>query len=95
MGKEPSKKKYHQDFTPWIVLALLSIIISVILHPGLMKKPKEYKLGDIAEADIKAPADILVKNIETTEKERVKASQSVPYVYDYDPSASNIRLRLG
>jgi putative nucleotidyltransferase with HDIG domain len=94
MGKEPSKKQIHQDFTRWITLIMLSIIISIFLHPGLMKKPQEYKLGDIAEADIKAPADILVKNSETTEKERIKAAQGVPYVYDFDPSASNIRLRL-
>jgi cyclic-di-AMP phosphodiesterase PgpH len=94
MGNEPSKKIVQPDIIRWVVLVLLSIIISLFLNPGLMERPKEYKLGDIAEADIKAPADVLVKNIETTEKERAKAYQSVPYVYDYDPSASNLRLRL-
>lgn len=94
MGNEHSKKQINQNITRWIALILLSVIISLFLNPGLMEKPKEYKLGDIAEADIKAPVDLLVKNIETTEKERIKASQSVPYVYDYDSSASNFRLRL-
>jgi cyclic-di-AMP phosphodiesterase PgpH len=94
MGNEPSKKYINPEITRWIVLILLSVIISIFLNPGLMEKPREYKPGDIAEADIKAPVDLLVKNIETTEKERIKAAQGVPYVYDYDSSASNIRLRL-
>ena len=94
MGNEPSKKLFRPDITRWTVLVLLSLIISIFLNPGLMKKPKVYKIGDIAEADIKAPADILVQNNETTEKERDKAAQNVPYVYDFDPSASNLRLRL-
>jgi membrane-associated HD superfamily phosphohydrolase len=94
MGNEPSKKIIQPDITRWVILILLSIIISLFLNPGLMEKPREYKPGDIAEADIKAPVDLLVKNIETTEKERTKAAQGVPYVYDYDSSASNIRLRL-
>ena len=94
MGNEPSKKQFRPDLTRWTVLVLLSVIISVFLHPGIMERPKVYKIGDIAEADVKAPADILVQNNENTEKERDKAVQSVPYVYDFDPSASNLRLRL-
>ncbi len=94
MGNEPSKKLFRPEITRWTVLVLLSLIISIFLHPGMMKRPNSYKKGDIAETDIKSPADILVRNNETTEKERNKAIQNVPYVYDFDPSASNIRFRL-
>ncbi len=94
MGNEPSKKLFRPDITRWTILVLLSVIISIFLHPGIMERPKVYKIGDIAEADVKAPTDILVQNNENTEKERDKAIQNVPYVYDFDPSASNLRLRL-
>ena len=94
MANEPSKRFFGTDITRGTVLILLSLIISVFLHPGLMKKPKVYKINDIAEADIKAPEDILVRNDETTEKERDKAYQSVPYVYDFDPTATNLTMRL-
>ncbi len=94
MGNEPSNKFINPDLTRWAVLILLSVIISFFLHPGILKKPKVYKAGDIAEADIKAPTDLLVQNNATTEKEREKAQQNIPYVYDFDPSASNLRLRL-
>ena len=94
MGNEPSKKVFGMDITRAAVLFLLSLIISVFLHPGILKKPSIYKIGDIAEADIKAPEDLLVRNDETTEKERDKAGQSVPNVYDFDPSASNLTMRL-
>lgn len=94
MVNEPSKKLFNPVITKWTVLVLLSLTISIFLHPGFLKRPNVYKPGDIAEADIKASTDILVLNEETTEKERDKALQSVPYVYDFDPSASNLRLRL-
>ena len=94
MGNEPSKRVFGTDITRGAVLILLSLIISIFLHPGILKTPRVYKIGDIAEADIKAPVDILVRNDETTEKEREKAVQSVPDVYDFDPSASNLTLRL-
>ena len=93
MGNEPSKV-FGTDITRGTVLILLSLIISIFLHPGILKKPKVYETGDIAEADIKAPEDILVRNEENTEKERQKAVQGVPDVYDFDPSASNLTLRL-
>lgn len=94
MGNEPSKKVFGTDITRATVLILLSLIISIFLHPGILKKPKVYKIGDIVEADIKAPENINVRNEETTEKEKEKAVQSVPDVYDFDPSASNLALRL-
>ena len=59
-----------------------------------MSRPKIYKIGDVAEADIKASRDILIENKALTEKDREKAVQEVPYVYDFDPSASNLVLRM-
>ncbi len=78
----------------WSVLVALSLIISVLLFPNFLSKPKLYKIGDVAEGDIKASSDILIENEELTEKNRKEAADKVPYVYDFDPSASNILFRL-
>ena len=44
----------------WIILIALSLIISFFLFPSILTKPKVYKLGDVAEADIKASHDFLI-----------------------------------
>ena len=74
----------------WFILIFLSLSISIMLFPNILNRPVLYKLGDVAEKDIKASHDILFENIEQTEKEREKAVKDVPYIYDFDPSASDL-----
>ena len=78
----------------WLVLIALSLIISTFLFPNFLSRPKIYKLGDVAEGDIKASSDILIENEELTEKNREEAAKEVSYLYDFDPSASNLLFRL-
>ncbi|MFC1533407.1 HD family phosphohydrolase [Thermodesulfobacteriota bacterium] len=96
MGNDSATR--HRLFRPeaqrWLILVALSLIISILLFPNILSRPKVYKLGDVAEGDIKASSDILIENKELTEKDREKAVKEVPYVYDFDPSASNLVLKL-
>jgi len=69
----------------WILLFLLTAVVSVLLFPGLLVKPVSYRLGDVAERDIKASRDFLVENKDLTEKGRDKAAREVLSVYDFDP----------
>ena len=82
------------EVRPWVILAALSLIISILLFPNILSRPKVYNIGDVAEGDIKAPADILIENEAQTIKDREEAVEVVPYVYDFDPLASNIILEL-
>jgi putative nucleotidyltransferase with HDIG domain len=82
------------DVRPWVILTVLSLIISIFLFPDVLSRPKVYKLGDVAEGDIKASADILVENADLTVKDREDAIKAVPNVYDFDPSASDLEVRL-
>ncbi|MFC1868072.1 HD family phosphohydrolase [Thermodesulfobacteriota bacterium] len=78
----------------WVILVVLSLIVSILLFPNILSRSKVYKFGDVAEGDIKASRDILIENKELTEKDKEEAVKAVPYVYDFDPSASNLVLRL-
>jgi putative nucleotidyltransferase with HDIG domain len=79
---------------PWIIIVFLSLIISVFLFPNILNRPKAYRIGDVAGSDIKASYDILVENETLTAKNREEAVKKVPYVYDFDPSSSNLVLKL-
>jgi putative nucleotidyltransferase with HDIG domain len=79
---------------PWVILIVLSLVISIFLFPKSLVRSKVYKIGDVAEEDIKASADILVENTALTLKDRENAIKAVPNVYDFDPTASNLEVRL-
>jgi len=79
---------------PWVILIVLSMIISIFLFPDILTRPKARTIGDVAEKDIKASADILLENTALTMKDRENAINAVPNVYDFDPSALNLKIRL-
>ncbi len=68
----------------WGVLVGIALIFIVALYPSLVIKQQGYKLGDVAERNIKAPKDFLVEDQEATEEKRTQAVNSVLTVYDYD-----------
>jgi putative nucleotidyltransferase with HDIG domain len=77
-----------------IILLVMSLIISFFLFPNIVNQPSLYKLGDVADRDIKATRDILIENKELTARDTEKAVNEVPYVYDFDPSASDMVLKI-
>ncbi|MBN2060987.1 MAG: HDIG domain-containing protein [Deltaproteobacteria bacterium] len=90
----PWKRFFPYQIQLWLALIALSLFTSLLIFPNALNRPKEYRIGDIAEKDIKASHDILIENKELTEKDRQKAAGEVPQVYDFDSTASNLALRL-
>lgn len=78
----------------WYILIGLSIVISVLLFPNVLVRTRSYGLGDVADGDIKASRNFLVENGELTEQNRQEALKKVLSVYDFDPSGSNIVVRI-
>lgn len=72
----------------WFILIGFTIIFTIILYPTLIITKHSYKLGDVAERDIKAPKDFLIEDKEATEENRKKAAEEVLTVYDNDASLS-------
>lgn len=78
----------------WYILFGLCVIISVLLFPNILTRPKIYKPGDVADRDIKASHEFLVEDDELTEKNRQEAAKAVLPVYDFDPTATGLVSRI-
>ena len=91
-------KPVNEWLTPerlaWIMLPFLSVIISILIFPDALIKPKKYKIGDIAEKDIKATHEFLIEDSKLTEKKREEAAKSVFSVFDHDPLGNGVKLRI-
>ena len=72
----------------WTILIGITILFAVILSPSLVTKRHVYKLGDVAEEDIKAPSDFFIEDAEATEAKRIQAVEAVQTVYDHDTALS-------
>ena len=68
----------------WGVLAVVALIFTFILYPSLVVTQHEYRIGDVAEKDIKAPKDFFIEDAAATEVSRKVAADAVLTVYDHD-----------
>ncbi len=66
----------------WILLLLVMTVFTVILYPNVFFTRYTYKLGDVADRDIKASDDFLVEDRIGTEKKEQEARGTVLTVYD-------------
>jgi len=73
----------------WMLLFFIMSVITVLIYPNLIIPPYTYRLGDIAERDIKAPRDFFVEITDASEAKRVEAIEDVRTVYDYDMNLSS------
>ena len=85
---------FGTEVQKWAILIGLSAIISILLFPNVLTRPKIYKLGDVADRDIKASQELLIENNELTEKNRQEAVKEVLSVYDFDPAGTNVVNRI-
>lgn len=96
MANDPSLKRGPDrlERLKLSILVLMGFLVSMFLFPDIFEQPRTYNLGDVSQEDIKATRDLLIENDELTEKNRVEAAETVPSVYDIDPDASDLVLRL-
>lgn len=72
----------------YILLVLLSLVLTVIIVPKGGFIPDHYAPGDIASRNVKAPKDLLIPDFPLTEKKRAEAEEEILPLYDYDPRAA-------
>ncbi len=95
--EENRKKLYFQEkklknliFSYKFAFSILySVILTFILFFNYSPQVMDYKVGDIAKKDIKAPFDFKVINKEATERIKIAELKKAPYVYDYIPNAKD------
>jgi len=85
-----SLKKFFgtSDHVRWSILIGVTIIFTIFLYPNLVVKKHSYKLGDVAEKNIKATKDFLIEDKDATEVNRREAVAKVLTVYDHDVTLS-------
>ena len=91
-GKEktPVRTFFHSNNSiKWGLLAGVTIIFTLILSPNLIITEQHYKIGDIAERDVKASKDFLIEDKAATEDNRRRAAETVRTVYDHDVALSS------
>jgi len=72
------------NYVRWGILIGVTIVFTIFLYPNLVIKTHSYKLGDVAERDVKATKNFLIENSEATEAKRREAVETVLTVYDHD-----------
>lgn len=93
-GKDKTLIWIRPEALRWYILLGLSVIIAVLLFPNILTVPRSYKLGDVADRDIKASREFLIENKELTEANREKAMRGALSVYDFDPAATDVISRI-
>lgn len=78
------KRLAPQQGLRWLVLLVVVLVFTVILYPGLVVTDFTYRIGDVAEKDVKAFRDFLIEDREATEANKHKALEQTPTVYDHD-----------
>ncbi|EPR42758.1 7TM receptor with intracellular metal dependent phosphohydrolase [Desulfovibrio sp. X2] len=69
-------------------LILSLIVLGVLGGLNFERKLAVYVAGDIAGIDVAAPRDLLVEDMESTQRKREQVAQAQPPVYDLDPSVA-------
>ena len=77
----------------WGILCVVAICSSIILFPSLVITKHRYKLGDVAQRDIKSPRDFFIEDRAATETNRRRSVDSVLTVYDYDSELARVLAR--
>lgn len=102
--REPEKSRNKikpnplKKFFPWtieeiycrkaVLLASISFIIAILVSPSFIIDYPKYRVGDIADRNIKAKADYLIEDEEGTAKKREEAVRQSVIVYDLDENMS-------
>lgn len=68
----------------WMLLAGLSLVIAALVSPSFIVENPRYRLGEIADRNIKAQHDFLIEDEEATAKKREETIRQSPIVYDFD-----------
>ncbi|HPA13861.1 MAG TPA: HDIG domain-containing protein [Desulfobacterales bacterium] len=66
------------------LMIAVTILYTIIFHPDLIATKHSYKVGDIAERDIKSPKNFFIEDKDATEAKREQSVEEVSTVYDHD-----------
>ena len=77
----------HERLCSVLLLLVLSLAITIILTPWGHRPLRKYRVGDVAQENIKALGSFLVEDVETTAQRKQELLAQVPPVFDLDEEA--------
>lgn len=80
----PDRQKWQEVLVKLALLVGFALAVSLLTFPRSQFRPPAYKVGDIAESDIKATFDFLVEDQESTAKRQQEFLEESPLVFDLD-----------
>jgi len=69
---------------PWLFLILTAVIVALFLTQLPSRRLAAPTLGAVASADVAAPFDLIIEDLEGTERKKDEAAAAVLPVYTYD-----------
>jgi cyclic-di-AMP phosphodiesterase PgpH len=72
-----------------LAFIVLAGIIAILIAPEPSVPRHQYKIGDIAQDNMRAHQDFTVEDTETTDKRRREKADAVPSVYDFNAKVEN------
>lgn len=73
----------------WLMLLGTTLLIAVLLFPGLWSTSPKYHISDVAKKDIKSPKDFLIEDKEATQDKKEEARRSALTIYDLDDTLAS------
>ncbi|MBF0230165.1 MAG: HDIG domain-containing protein [Desulfamplus sp.] len=97
MNKNEADKNIHvikslittQPFVLWGILVGITLFSTLVLYPDRGRINYDYKIGDVAERDIKAPRDFFIEDKAATLLNKQQVADSFQSIYDYDPNMAS------
>ncbi|HOX42812.1 MAG TPA: HDIG domain-containing protein [Myxococcota bacterium] len=80
----------------WAGLCLLGVTVAIMVNPATTSPSLpllDEEIGRVARADIRAPMSFPVPDVETTERKRQEASDSILSVYDHEAELGAQRIQ--
>ncbi len=92
-----------RDFSQWIrpasyclILFALGLTVAMLINPAATSPTLpllDEDVGQVATTDIRAPISFTVPDVESTERKRAEAEESVRSVYDFEMELANEHVR--
>ena len=73
-----------EEHFKWLLLAVVTAAIIVVLFPSLIISQRSYMPGDVVERDIKARTDFLFEDKPATAKQQTLSVSNILTVYDHN-----------
>lgn len=84
LSRKPLSSVWKEKISKLLLLLTLSLSIAFILTPWSPKTLRHYRVGDVAQEDVKAVGDFLVEDAEITAQRQRELLAQIPPVFDLE-----------